>query len=244
MGRTWSFSPPWHHVFVMTVAVTPLGILSLAGLGAISVPRRADPLAVLCAGTVLFVWALMLLPGAPHHDGVRQFIALFPFLGLLAGYGLRVAWLAMGAMGRPLVFALAFVPAAVQLAWIHPFELAYYGEAAGGVRGAHRLGFETTYWMDAVTGPVFDWMNRELPPGAIVHVSHTQRPLTLQQAYGRLRRDIVIVEDPDAAEWVLFQMRKGFLSRHERALRDHGTPAYRLELQGVTLVAIYRIVHE
>jgi hypothetical protein len=244
MGNTWPFSVPWHHVFVMTVAVTPLGILSLAGLGAISVLRRADPLAVLCAGTVLFVWALMLLPGAPHHDGVRQFVVLFPFLGLLAGFGLRVAWLAMGAMGRPLVFAAAFVPAAVQLAWIHPFELAYYGEAVGGVRGARRLGFETTYWMDAVTGPVFDWMNRELPPGAIVHVSHTQLPLILQQAYGRLRRDIVIVDDPAAAEWWLFQMRRGYLGKQERALRDHGTPAYRLELQGVTLVAIYPIAHE
>jgi 4-amino-4-deoxy-L-arabinose transferase-like glycosyltransferase len=244
LGRVYSFSVPWHHVFVMTAVVTPLGILSLAGLGGFAGVRRVDPLAILCAGTVAFLWALMLLPGAPHHDGVRQFVVVFPFLGLLAGYGLGRAWASLGPRARALVFAAAFAPAAVQLAWVHPYELAYYGEAVGGIRGAHRLGFETTYWMDAYTGPVLEWMNRELPRGASVHAEGSPLPLRLQQAYGRLRRDIVITGDPAAAEWWLVQMRQGMQTPAQREFLSRATPAYRLELQGVTLVAIYRVVDE
>lgn len=244
LGSAYSFSVPWHHAIVMTAAVTPLGILALAGLGGVSGVRRVDPLVVLCVGTVAFQWALMMLPGAPHHDGVRQFIVLFPFLALLAGHGLRRAWLAVGGRGRALVLAAAFVPAAVQLAWIHPFELAYYGEAVGGVRGARRLGFETTYWMDAITGPVLDWMNRELPRDATVHVPGTPLPLRLQQAYGRLRRDLIVTGDPAGAEWQVIQMRQGMQPPAERERMARLRPAYRLELQGVPLVAIYRVVDE
>ncbi len=243
MGRVYPFSVPWHHVFVMTVAVTPLGILALAGVGAIIGLRRGDPLAVLCAGTVAFLWATMLVPRAPHHDGVRMFIVVFPFLGMLAGYGLQRAWRVVGARGRALVSTLAFVPVAVQLAWVHPFELAYYGEAVGGVRGAHRLGLETTYWMDAYTGPVLDWMNRELPHGARVNVLGNERALELQQAYGGIRRDIDWVPR-EQADWALVQMRQGFMSPETLELVAKARPVYRLELQGVPLVAIYRVVPE
>jgi 4-amino-4-deoxy-L-arabinose transferase-like glycosyltransferase len=244
LGDSYSASVPWHYAIVTTAAVTPLGILSLAGLGAASGMRRVDPLVVLCAGTVAFQWALMMVPGAPHHDGERQFIVLFPFLALLAGHGLRRARRAVGRRGRALLLAAAFVPAAVQLAWIHPFELAYYGEAVGGIRGARRLGFETTYWMDAITGPVLDWMNRELPRGATVYVPGTPLPLRLQQAYGGLRRDVVVTEDQVGAEWQVVQMRQGVQRPAERELLARLPPAYRLELQGVPLVAIYRVVDE
>lgn len=240
LGQVYSFSVPWHHVFVMTVAVTPLGILALAGAGAIAGLKRVDPLAVLCTGTVAFLWAIMLLPRAPHHDDVRMFIVVFPFLGLLAGFGLQRVWHAVGARTRALVLALAFVPAAVQLAWIHPFELAYYGEVVGGVRGAHRLGLETTYWMDAYTGPVLEWMNRELPRGARVNVFGNDLALDFQQAYGEVRRDIVWVPR-EQADWALVQMRQGFMSPRMVEFLQQARPAYRLELQGVPLVDIYRL---
>jgi hypothetical protein len=241
LGQVYSFSVPWHHVFVMTVAVTPLGILALAGAGAIAGLRRVDPLAVLCAGTVVFLWAIMLLPRAPHHDGVRMFIVVFPFLGLLAGYGLQRIWQAVGVWARGLVVTLAFVPAAIQLAWVHPYELEYYGEVVGGVRGAHRLGLETTYWMDTHTGPVLDWMNHELPADARVYVFGESLGLEFQQAYGRLRRDLQVNARSDEAQWALVQMRQGFMGPELVHQVETVRPAYALELQGVPLVAIYRV---
>jgi hypothetical protein len=184
----------------------------------------------------------MLMPNAPHHDGARLWIVVFPFLGLLAGYGLDRSWRALSGRLRGLVPMLVLLPAAVQLAWVHPYELAYYGEVVGGVRGAHRLGLETTYWMDAYTGPVLAWMNRELPPGARVEVSDNGLALQLQQAYGRLRRDIVVTPSGDPAEWRLVQMRQGLMGPATRELLARTRPDYRLELQGVPLVAIYRLV--
>jgi 4-amino-4-deoxy-L-arabinose transferase-like glycosyltransferase len=241
LGRVYTFSVPWHHVFVITAAVTPLGILALSGFGAVAGLRRVDPLAVLCAASVAFLWALMLLPGAPRHDGVRQFVVLFPFLGMLAGYGLDRAWRRVVGWARGLILVLAFVPAAVQLAWVHPYSLAYYSEIVGGVRGAHALGFETTYWMDAYSGPVLDWMNRELPRDARIWVLGEPLALELQQAYSRLRRDLQPTGLPAGAEWALVQMRQGLMHPALVELVETVPPAYALELQGVPLVAIYRV---
>ena len=41
---------------------------------------------------------------------------------------------------------------AYQTMRIHPYELCYYNELVGGVRGAYALGMETTYWYDVVNG--------------------------------------------------------------------------------------------
>ena len=241
LGRVYTFSLPWHHVFVMTAAVTPLGILVLAGLGAFWGLRRFDPLVILSAGTVVFVWALLLLPGAPHHNGVRMFIVLFPFLGMLSGYGLHSAWRRIADRGREALLAIAFLPATVQLAWIHPLELSYYGEIVGSVRGADRLGLETTYWMDACTEPVLEWMNRALPPDAKVWVFGNEITLVFQQAYGRLRRDIELRSEGPGSEWALVLMWRGIMSPEFVAELENTRPAYALELQGVPLVAIYRL---
>lgn len=241
LGRLYEFSVPWHHVFVLTAAVTPLGILALAGLGAAAGARRGEPLVVLAAISIGFLWLLMLLPRAPHHDGVRMFIPLFPFLGLLAGYGLQRAWSATGARARSLILVLAFVPAAVQLVLVHPYHLAYYSEIVGGVRGARALGFETTYWMDAYAAPVFGWMNRELPRGARVWAAGEPLALELQQAYGALRRDLRLERRLEDAEWVVLQMRQGLMGPELVDWVARARPAYALELQGVPLVAIYRV---
>jgi hypothetical protein len=241
LGRVYSFSLPWHHAFVMTGATTPVAILMLAGVGGVAGLRRAEPLLVLCSGTVGFVWVLMLLPGAPHHDGVRQFVVVFPFLGMMAGYGLDRAWRGLAGHARTLLVAVAFVPVAIQLALVHPYYLAYYSELVGGVRGARRLGFETTYWMDVVTGPVLDWMNRVLPPAAKLFVLGEPLVMEVNQWYGRLRPDILPTEDPAGAEWALIHMRQSLMRPEIAELVETGRPAYVLELQGVPLVAIYRV---
>ena len=241
MGRAHAFSVPWHHVFVMTAAVTPLGILVLAGAGAIRGVRRRDPTVVLALGTVILVWGLMLLPRAPHHDGIRQFIVLFPFLGMVGGYGLHELWRATPDLRRKAATAaVVFVGAAAQVAWAHPYYLAYYGEAVGSVRGAHALGFETTYWMDAYAGPLLDWMNREIPPGSSVFVFGEPLPLEWQQAEGRLRRDIRFTSGV-SSEYMLVQMRQGMMSEPLLRAVERTEPEYAVELQGVPLAAIYRV---
>jgi 4-amino-4-deoxy-L-arabinose transferase-like glycosyltransferase len=241
LGRVYDFSVPWHHVFVMTLAVTPVGILLLAGMGFTRGLQRRDPVVVLAGGTVGMILALMLLPRAPHHDGVRQFVVLFPFLGMMAGCGVHEVWRAAQRRSHAItLLGLVFLSATVQLAWVHPHYLAYYGELVGGVRGARALGFETTYWMDSYTGPVLDWMNREVPSDGSVFVFGEPLPLELQKAYGRLRPDIRFTSGPPA-DFMLVQMRQGVMPESMLGAIEHVRPAYALELQGVPLVAIYRL---
>ena len=199
----------WHHVFVMTVAVTPLGILTLAGAGAIAGLRRIDPLALPAQGLWRSSGRSCCFLARPPTTACAVHSRV-PVPRLLAGFGLQRVWQSVR-RSCPRPGPGARVRAGRRsLAWIHPFELAYYGEVVGGVRGAHRLGLETTYWMDAYTGPVLEWMNRELPRGARVNVFGNILALDFQQAYGEVRRDIAWVP-LEQADWALVQMRQGFM---------------------------------
>lgn len=241
LGRVYRFSVPWHHVFVMTAAVVPLGILAFAVSGAVAGLEKRDPLVVLAMGTVAFFWLTMLMPGAPHHDGARQFIVVFPFLGMLAGYGLARAWGLVGGWLRAGLLVVGFGPAAVQLAWVHPYELAYYSEVVGSVRGAKALGLETTYWMDTYTGPTLAWMNERLPRGANVFVFGDPLGMEFQQGWGGLRPDLVLSARREDAGWALVQMRQGLMDPQLVDLVRTTRPVHSVELQGVPLVAIYRL---
>lgn len=243
MGRQFGFDVPWHHAFVMTVVVVPLGILILAGIGAVAGLRRLDPVAVLCVGTTLFVWSMLLLPKAPHHDGIRQFIVLFPFMGMLAGYGLHWSWLCVGERMTKWVLIVAFLPPAAQLASIHPYYLSFYSELVGGLRGAYHLGFEPTYWQDAITGPVLDYMNHELPSGSRVFVNGEALTLVTQQGRGRLRRDLQFTNE-FPADFLLAQMRFSMTLGDPFTIPGFPRPEFVLRYQGVPLVAIYRVAKE
>lgn len=240
LGETYPFDVPWHHVFVMTVAVTPLGILALAGIGAWAGLRRRDPLAVLAAGGVIFVWAVMLAPGAPHHNGVRQFVPVFPFLGLLAGLGLEAARRAAGSRAALLAATLAFVPPVVDLVRYRPYWLSYYGEAVGGLAGAHARGLERTYWMDVVSDELYRWMDRTLPEGARVTVLGTTGTVELAQALGRVRRDLEFTDTPPADYYVVPMIDILIGPSLERAVREV-RPLFEARRDGVPLVAVYRL---
>lgn len=240
LGRIYGFDVPWHHVFVMTAAVVPLGILAVAGLGAGAGVRDRDPLAILALGSVAFFWIVMLTPRAPHHNGVRQFLPLFPFLGLLAGRGLALARERLDGRAAALVLLLVVLPPAASILEIRPWYLSYYGEIVGGIPGAHARGFETTYWMDVLSGEPMDWMNENLPRGARVLVLGQEKSLELQQAYGRLRRDLRITGEPPADYYVVPMAQFVIRPELRRALAEVA-PLYRLDLQGVPLLAVYRM---
>lgn len=239
-GRAWGFDVPWHHVLLMTLAVTPLGIVGLAAAGAaVGLGRRpADPAVVLAVGSIAFVWALFLSPRAPHHDGVRQFLPLFPFLALLAGRGLAAAGHRAGPVGAIVVAGLVFVPPAVQTVRLHPHYLAYYGEAVGGLAGARERGLETTYWFDTVADETIDWMNENLPTNARVQ-TWTRTVFEWSVPLRGLREDIRFTESP-RAEYIVLPMRQGLFTDREWRLVREARPLHVVERDGVPLTAVYR----
>ena len=137
----------------------------------------------------------------PAHDGVRLLLPTFFFLAAFAGWGAVAAadlagrWFGRRTLWRSAIAAAVLVPAGVQLARIHPFELSYYNEWIGGPAGAWRRGFELSYWYEAFDDETLGGLNRILPPGANVDflngLINTPTMACLQEL-GALRGDIVL----------------------------------------------------
>jgi hypothetical protein len=145
----------------MFVAVLPLGLFLLGLLGIWAKRRRwnAEPHLALVTGTWLFVLAVFSWPGVPVYDGVRLFLMAFPLWAIWAGVGAK--WLvehpalpSWSRRRRLLGLGLFMVLQGTGLILYHPCQLSHYSLLVGGLAGAERLGFEVSYWGDAVGEPL------------------------------------------------------------------------------------------
>src|SRR5262249_35150556 len=138
--------------------------------------RLLDRVGTLILGCWAFFMVLRALPNAPGHDGERQFLAAFVFLACLAGIGLAAIgeWLrrAAGPRAGGAITSLVLIAALGSGAWstwrYHPLQLSYYNALIGGLSGAARAGLEPTYYWDAVTPDVRDWLNAHTSEGRSV----------------------------------------------------------------------------
>jgi Dolichyl-phosphate-mannose-protein mannosyltransferase len=218
--------PPAYWLPVMLVVVTPPGValaLLLGPLGLVTRARR-DPLAGLLVWAVVCWGLLFALPFTPRHDGIRQALFWFVTAGLaggaglvLAGQGLLARWSSTersepaassqqrSASGWALA-VLLLLPASglLSAAHAHPFLLSTYSAAVGGPAGASELGFDATYYLDAVTPAVRTALNVELPPGAHLAEPYSGVYVSFLQSHGLLRTDIVA---DSQGEWILHMNR-------------------------------------
>jgi hypothetical protein len=207
---------PWHNTVVLTSVMMPVGLLVLAFIGIIGLVRElarrkgedGDPTnqegqaplsdrAVLSWAAINFLtlMTLRMFSFMPAHDGLRQLVPAFYFLPVLAGYGAWVVCQPSARLTRGLGYAavaVCLINAGWATIYFHPYELAYYNILIGGPRGAERAGMETTYFWDAATEEVLDWMNTRLPPGAkiIIFPPPNVRTFGWEQRWGRLRPDL------------------------------------------------------
>jgi hypothetical protein len=249
LGRAWGYVVPWHHPIVMTLATMPLPLLVLAGWGSATCfsrqVLRKEALALLCLIQVGFFWVLLALPSSPNHDGVRLFLPMFPFVGLLAGRGLTAL---LGAVERvvpgrrvaaaAVALALFFFPPLLQEADAAPLYLAYYGELIGGARGADRRGLEATYWYDAITPGFLRAVDRALPRDARLVTLPMQDHFIDLQTYGQLRKDIRI-SGRFPEPYILLYARKAMFGPDAWKLYRNVRPVIAVRYQGVVLVGLY-----
>jgi len=215
LGKKYVYSLPWHNGFVLTAVTVPVPLLVWSVLGVAAGLRARSWRTPTCFFILhaLTLPLLRMLP-VPAHDGVRLMLPTFWFLAALCGIGLGgfCALLRRFEAGplafhgaTALVSAVTLAPVAYQVWAIHPFELSYYNAAVGGLPGACRLGFETTYWYDAVTEEVLARMNDPktgLPPGAVLHPPSpaSNTPVFAElQAMGKLRSDIQLEAQPSGS---------------------------------------------
>lgn len=141
---------------------TPPAVLGLAALGTTLIaralasrPRRRRSLALV----TLLIWpAVPLLlfsvmrPNA--YDGLRHFLFVLPAISLLAAFGF--CWMAgqlHAHFGRRTAvtmvvvgFALVIGPQLATLVRLHPYQMTYFNQWAGGMAHVERR-FETDYWL-------------------------------------------------------------------------------------------------
>jgi len=182
LGQVWADRDvPWHYPSVMFLLTVPLGLLLLGALGLWAKrPRgrdnrsdkgrhartRADSGAAnggelaLAAGTLLWVLLVFSWPGVPVYDGVRLFLVVFPLWAIAVGVGAR--WLVelptlaarRSRTARLVGLSVLVVGQGLGTLVYHPCQLSYYNLLAGGLWGASHLGFEVSYWGDAVGEPM------------------------------------------------------------------------------------------
>ena len=262
LGHRYFEDTPWHYPLVMTLFTVPAGILMLLLLGvgtgwrppaSASRPTKEALLRPLDRWLLMLLgmavpMVLIILPLAQGYDGVRLFLPAFPCLAVLAGYGFQsllgfVDRLTAPRRQKLLLIALVLigvlVPPCMDIVRLHPCQLAYYNALCGGLRGAQRLGLETTYWCDALTKPFLEEINRTIPPGSKL------RPLSMNwnligywQERGVLRADI---DWPPTGpyDFHLLQCRQGMFTTTEWGFYRRMKPLLVQERDGVPLFILY-----
>ncbi len=182
-GHVWTDrNVPWHYPWVTFAVTVPVGLLALGMVGlwvglrrgraSVPVTLRVTPAPhaereeyVLVAATMLFLLAVFSWPGTPVYDGERLFLMVFPLWAVWVGIGAR-RLVAPGGSRRAWRTVAVLALVAIQgigLVAYHPCQLSYYNLLVGGLAGAEKLGFEVTYWGDAVREPMLAEAARRSP---------------------------------------------------------------------------------
>jgi 4-amino-4-deoxy-L-arabinose transferase-like glycosyltransferase len=260
LGRTGI--APWHYPFVLTFAVVPLTITLACFVGVAQVLRThaRQPLGcyILLNALVPLVVPAFSLRG--NFSGERHLTPVFCYLAMLAGIGFVYVLRTLEkrllprnptrrmCLQKMLVVGLAvllFAPPVVSVVQLHPYELSYYNEFVGGLRGAVRVGLETTYWCESYKG-CLPYLNGNLPEGASIWVD---QPFALRayQEDNLLRQDLRPIGwdviSPYSCDYALVQMREtGFAEVPELVdLMKQYQPEFTVSVDGVPLAMVYRI---
>ncbi len=241
---------PWHYPLVMIAATTPILPLAMM-LGGSSwtltdcVRRRASSpelLWLLSAGIQI---AAFVNPSTPKYNGVRLFVAAFPFLCLLAGrafeWALSLPLTArLKAQPRVLVplWLLALTPSLTATVGSHPFGMSFYNGLVGGTRYAP---FEPTFWGDAYFHTL-PYLNEHVPkngavcvlPDSVVWLFDYYRNL------GMLRQDIRAVANWEEGDYVVFHTRQSEMPPLAHTLYGTARRAFNVRHEGRALAVVVR----
>jgi 4-amino-4-deoxy-L-arabinose transferase-like glycosyltransferase len=238
---------PWHYPWFYFAATVPVGLLALGLVGAVLGwnNRRADPLPLLLAGTIV-VFLVIFSTRVPVYDGERLFLHVFPACAMLVGLGFGSLWDNRLTSRRARAALLAFLVAQCHgVIALHPFGLSYYNGLVGGLPGAEWLGLELTYWNDPVDQVLLDQLARQANAGASAALVPTLYPgqgiLTTNRALAR--RNIILSDEQEGprAEWLVVSRRTSYWSReiNERLQKREGRQVAMRIRQGVWLAALW-----
>ncbi len=239
MNRIWGYGSPVApfyyplHIAALSVPIWVLVFLAFGLQGALfaTIRRPATIRFVLMA----VVWiGLSMIPGVPKYDGERLFFPAFAFVALIAAGGFsaffvgirkwrqrRMGENAKSETGYMGALALAVITAygAADLYFTHPNELNYYNWLVGRAKGAYAQGFETSYWGEAVNEDVAGYLNKTLKPGDKVKtLALNELVFDNLRRWGKLPEKVDFSPDRPPYDYVILQVRQGFMKRPERQI--------------------------
>jgi hypothetical protein len=268
LGKTYAYSPPWTYALTMTALTTPVTTLFtfMLGIGMLLRDKQNRSFNMFFFINWIFPLALTMLPKAPVHDGTRQFFYMYPFMAYFTGVGfhflterfsapINSSFIKKAVTASTLAFFTMYP--AYQTLRIHPYQLCYYNELIGGIRGAHAAGMETTYWYDVVNKQFLEALQREIPHAAKVSMwVANQAYFQFLQDKGKIRKDIQFITPditvsirnngaelkftPETPEYLILLSRQGTFNAFYWNIYNKSTSLYSLKLDDVALISIYR----
>jgi len=253
LGKVYGSPPaPWHYPIVMSAVTVPLGMLLVAAVAFLRKPIQMckRPFLIFIVMNLAMTMAPFLAPQIGKYDGVRLFLPAMPFIAVLFGLGFsrltevfkRVLGPKRSAAGRCAVGAF-WAWHILLLVWLHPYYLSFYGGLTGGIWGAKRLGFETTYWTDTLTNDALRVTSGACKAGDKILIGPTGGfvPIQLQKIYGLLPENVEVTADQAVGDWDYFIMipRQGMFKPWMRELYETGTPVWERRIMGVPQCLIF-----
>lgn len=241
---------PWHYPYIMVLVTTPAIILINFFVGIIRVVK--DKIGILLLLNFIIPLLIFTPTNIPKYDGERLFLQSFIFLCAIASIGfiyilnlanrISVGFKKIVVVGLFLILFLPFYN-------VKPFYLEYYNEFIGGVKGAHKKGFETTYWGNVVDEKFLNFLNKRVPPHSKVLFSpFSQEILEFYQKEGKLRKDIIVQAITLPKPWVLFEYdylvliaRQGCFTKEMWTFYQKMSPVHTVSLNNVPLVMLYQL---
>jgi hypothetical protein len=255
MGRAIADPGPLFYPVAIALRLTPWTLAGLAAAlaGAITMlrgsPRRVNwPLSSLAIFIALF--ALMMTIAAKKFD--RYALPMFPALDIIAGAGLIWLWDRLRNLRtnskeqrtdrRALSFVLCslfLVLITSNLAWYHPYELAYYNPLLGGGpaaarsipvgwgEGLEQAGAFITAQPDGAERPVATWYRPALKP----YISAPLVPLGDVLQPGRVGYAVLYID----------QIQRGDDAAATELLRSQLAPLYTIRIHDIDYAEVYQV---
>jgi 4-amino-4-deoxy-L-arabinose transferase-like glycosyltransferase len=238
-GQTYS-NPPWHLPFTMISFALPTGVVCLIFLGLWK--SRKDPFLPLIVWNA-FVPMLFVAIGPSKHDAVRLLLPAFPFLYLVAGFGLTSLWQTLEHYNLKYLVRCILIGSVGTLIVLfstgryHPYEFVYFNSFLGGPKGAMARGIEYHDWSSSFRDLV-PWLNQHL--GTSYAIALCPEPLLHYRNIGLLSPDFIHAEPTDA-DYLILPTRFGFFTEEYWQMFRFQTPVFSVSKRGVQLIAVYRL---
>lgn len=230
---------PWYYPFWYLGITTPLLILFFFLIGLISLIRHIRPI-----GILLLLWFFLplsryLLPNIGVIDGVRHFEeVLFPLAAIAAvGLDFMIRQISLIRPISPILILSTFYFLLFTLVSYHPYQITYFNELVGGVKGAFGK-YDLDYWGGSQKQAVI-WVNENAPQNSKVHIV-----MSADVAGRYLRPDLLVNLNKynyDESDFVIFLNRQSFFYRFYYAYEYllHHTPSFVVQVKNTPLVWVF-----